>query len=103
MVCAGNGVSFLSKRIVLSLFVVCCAGMGLAFWLPTLLYPFGRDQAAFFYIAREWLLGGVPYRDMVDHKPPLIYAVYALSHLFSGGLSGALDCLRGCGSYCLVG
>jgi hypothetical protein len=95
MVCAGNGVSFLSKRIVLSLFVVCCAGMGLAFWLPTLLYPFGRDQAAFFYIAREWLLGGVPYRDMVDHKPPLIYAVYALSHLFSGGAIWGIRLLEG--------
>ncbi|HVW25194.1 MAG TPA: hypothetical protein VHC69_07460 [Polyangiaceae bacterium] len=45
--------------------------------LPSLLYPLGRDQGLFYYAAREWLLRGqVLYRDVWDHKPPVIYFVY---------------------------
>ena len=48
--------------------------------LVSLTYPFGRDQGLFFYVGREWLLrGSIPYRDVWDHKPPLIYLTHALS------------------------
>ncbi len=52
--------------------------------IPTLAYPFGRDQAIFYYIGREWLHGALPYRDAFDLKPPAIYALHSLSILLFG-------------------
>lgn len=49
------------------------------FGLPTLAYAFGRDQALFFYVGREWTVGRLPYAEAFDLKPPGIYAVYALA------------------------
>lgn len=46
--------------------------------LPTLLYPYGRDQAMFAYVGAVWREGGLPYRDAWDVKLPGIYAAYAL-------------------------
>jgi hypothetical protein len=46
--------------------------------LPTLLYPYGRDQAMFAYVGSVWRQGGLPYRDAWDVKLPGVYAVYAL-------------------------
>jgi hypothetical protein len=46
--------------------------------IPTLLYPYGRDQAMFAYVGAVWREGGLPYRDAWDVKLPAIYAVYAL-------------------------
>lgn len=37
-----------------------------------------RDEGAYAYIGSGWRSGLVPYRDSFDHKPPLVYAVYAL-------------------------
>jgi Dolichyl-phosphate-mannose-protein mannosyltransferase len=45
--------------------------------LPSLLYPFGRDQGVFTDVAQVLLRGGAPYRDVWDIKPPGIYALYA--------------------------
>src|SRR5262249_40623615 len=60
-------------------------GLGLllaaVFGLPTLFYPFGRDQALFAYVGEGWLQGFWPYADAVEHKPPAIFIVYALSSL----------------------
>jgi hypothetical protein len=51
--------------------------------LPTLGYPFGRDQAIYHYIGRWWPEGVLPYRDFVEFKPPGIFLWYRLSvHLF---------------------
>lgn len=40
-------------------------------------YP-SRDSGVFLYVAWRLLMGDVPYRDVWDHKPPLIYFVDAL-------------------------
>lgn len=45
--------------------------------LPSLLYPFGRDQGVFAYVGRVILEGGWPYRDVWELKPPGIYYTYA--------------------------
>jgi hypothetical protein len=51
-----------------------------AFGLFSIAYPFGRDQGLFFYAAREWLeRGQVLYRDVFDHKPPVIYFLHILT------------------------
>ncbi len=37
-----------------------------------------RDSGVFLYVAWRWLSGDIPYKDVWDHKPPLIYVVDAL-------------------------
>src|SRR5690348_4867189 len=44
--------------------------------LPALRLPLERDEGAYAYIANLWLHGGLPYRDVFDHKPPLLYLLY---------------------------
>jgi hypothetical protein len=51
----------------------------LAYGWPSVAYRFGRDQALFFYIGREWLHGSVPYRDTFDLKPPGVYLLHSIS------------------------
>ncbi len=63
-------------------------GIALAavFALPSLAFRFGRDQAIFHYIGREWWRHGtLPYRDAFDLKPPAIYVVHALTYGTLGG------------------
>lgn len=43
---------------------------------PILSLPLERDEGAYAYIAARWLHGSLPYRDMFDHKPPLLYLLY---------------------------
>lgn len=57
----------------------------LALGLPSLLYPFGRDQGLYYYVAREWVLRGqIPYRDVLDHKTPGIYILHAVAVMLFG-------------------
>lgn len=37
-----------------------------------------RDSGVFLYVGWRWLNGDIPYKDVWDHKPPLIYVVDAL-------------------------
>jgi len=52
-------------------------------------FPIGKapqeDAGVFMYAAQRLLDGGLPYRDVWDHKPPLIYVLDALGLLLSGG------------------
>lgn len=52
---------------------------------PSLVYPFGIDQALFDLVGSEWLLGKWPYAAVFDNKPPGIFVSYLLAHLVSGG------------------
>ena len=55
------------------------------FGAVSLTYPFGRDQALYGYVAREWVQrGAIPYRDVYDHKTPGIYLVHAITVLLFG-------------------
>ena len=54
------------------------------FAAPSLTYPLSRDQALYWYVGRRWLAGAVPYRDMVEHKTPLVYAVHAVCIALTG-------------------
>lgn len=45
-------------------------------------FPFpDRDQGVYTYVAEHLLRGQIPYRDLWDHKGPLIYLIYALGLL----------------------
>ena len=59
--------------------------IGTVLGLPTLLYPFGRDQGLYYYVAREWVTrGSIPYKDVLDHKTPGIYILHAISIVLFG-------------------
>jgi hypothetical protein len=62
----------------------------LLFGGASLAYPFGRDQGLYYYVGREWLHGAIPYRDVLDHKTPGIYAIHALSILAFGEHTAAI-------------
>ena len=61
--------------------------LGLAWWLREPLHglPLERDEGAYATIAVRWLAGDALYRDLFDHKPPLVYAVFALAQRLPGG------------------
>jgi 4-amino-4-deoxy-L-arabinose transferase-like glycosyltransferase len=53
-------------------------------YLPSMGSPFERDEGVYATIAQGLLKGQMPYRDLFDNKPPLVYAWYALSFLLFG-------------------
>jgi hypothetical protein len=65
--------------------VVGAAAVVLAPNLPGGRVP-SEDAGVFFYGARTLLEGGVPYRDVWDHKPPLVYAIDAVGLVMAGPL-----------------
>lgn len=44
------------------------------------------DEASYYVSALEWLRGGHLYLDVADHKPPLVFAYYALTVWLPGGM-----------------
>jgi hypothetical protein len=54
--------------------------------LPTRRVP-SEDAGVFFYVANTLLAGGLPYRDVWDHKPPAVYVIDAVG-LAAGGALG---------------
>ena len=51
--------------------------------------PLERDEGLFGYVGQVLLDGGMPYTDAIDHKPPMVYVIYALALLlFSPTASG---------------
>jgi 4-amino-4-deoxy-L-arabinose transferase-like glycosyltransferase len=64
--------------------------LGLLCLIPILLYlpflgtPFERDEGVYATIAQGILDGKVPYRDLFDNKPPLVYLWYVLSFSLFG-------------------
>ena len=52
--------------------------------LPALLYPRAiDDEAVYAVVAKVMLAGGMPYRDAIERKPPLLFGVYwAIFRLF---------------------
>ena len=53
-------------------------------------YPYGRDQASFAYIAREWGMGNVPYKAAFEIKPPSIYLTYLVAFRIFGDTPWAI-------------
>jgi 4-amino-4-deoxy-L-arabinose transferase-like glycosyltransferase len=64
-----------------------CAGLRIV----SLVRPcLSDDEATYCVVAREMLRGRVLYRDVVDHKPPLIYVTYAAAQAVGGAVNGML-------------
>jgi 4-amino-4-deoxy-L-arabinose transferase-like glycosyltransferase len=60
------------------------ASLPLLLYLPALDNPFERDEGVYATIAQGLLDGLVPYRDLFDNKPPLVYVWYALGFVLFG-------------------
>lgn len=60
------------------------AGIVLIMSIPIGEIP-GRDSGVFLYIGEQILDGKIPYRDMWDHKGPLLYYINALGLLIGQG------------------
>ncbi|MFH1347331.1 MAG: glycosyltransferase family 39 protein [Candidatus Margulisiibacteriota bacterium] len=72
--------------VVIILLLILLLQVGLR--LPFLHVPLDRDEGAYGYMAQRILAGEVPYRDAFDHKPPLVYFIYAsLVKLFGNSIS----------------
>lgn len=55
--------------------------------IPRLLFldvPFDRDEGVYAHVASVIGQGGLPYLNVFDHKPPLIFYLYRLSFLLFG-------------------
>src|SRR5215217_3798726 len=65
-----------AERWRLILPIVLAALIALLLRLPGLRLPLERDEGSYGLIASLWLKGALPYRDLFDHKPPLIYLLY---------------------------
>src|SRR2546422_4088719 len=66
-----------------TLLIVLCL-LPILFYLPVMVAPFERDEGVYATIAQRLLRGDVPYRDLFDNKPPIIYGWYAVSFLLLG-------------------
>jgi hypothetical protein len=53
-------------------------------FIPFVNEPLDPDAGVYATVARGLMRGEIPYRDLFDHKQPLLYAWYALSFLLFG-------------------
>jgi hypothetical protein len=76
-------------RDVLVLLVICLGLRVVGLVRPCL----SDDEATYCVVGREMLAGRLLYRDVVDHKPPLIYVTYAATQAV-GGPDGGMRLLH---------
>ncbi len=70
----------MSRPVYSLLFVLAAALLLSTFYIPAYNPLFG-DKEVYRYVSQLMLRGGVPYRDVFDHKPPLIFVLYWASLL----------------------
>ncbi|MBA3408882.1 MAG: glycosyltransferase family 39 protein [Solirubrobacterales bacterium] len=60
-----------------------CIGAAVGLRAPALGLPLDRDAAVYAVIGGSLRDGALPYRDLIDHKQPLVYPVYGLLDLIA--------------------
>lgn len=75
-----------AEVIVLAAILVLSVALRMAF----LHLPLERDEGLYAVVGTEILHGAVPYRDVIDHKPPGVHYLYALMILLGGPTPGAI-------------
>ncbi|BAJ64634.1 ArnT family glycosyltransferase [Anaerolinea thermophila] len=76
------------KKISFALVVFVLPIFTLLPYSPWVMKGLHRDSGVFLYVGQQILNGGLPYRDIWDHKPPVIYYVNALGLLFDNSRWG---------------
>lgn len=51
---------------------------------PVYSISWGHDSAVFQIIGKGWLDGYIPYRDLFDHKGPLLFLINAVGYMVGG-------------------
>lgn len=64
--------------------LICLAVLIFLFLMPLFNAPFERDQGTYATIARGWIRGALPYKDLWDNKGPLLYLWYIASFALFG-------------------
>lgn len=67
-----------------TLFLLALVLIPILLYLPFLWAPFERDEGVYATVAQGLLEGKVPYRDLFDNKPPLVYLWYAIGFALFG-------------------
>lgn len=67
-----------------TIFLFLLVSLVFLFLMPLFEAPFERDQGAYATIARGWMDGALPYRDLWDNKGPLLFLWYVLSFAWLG-------------------
>ncbi|MBL0220808.1 MAG: glycosyltransferase family 39 protein [Myxococcales bacterium] len=76
----------MSARKVTWLLLLVCVSLRIVALLRT--SALSDDEAIYAVVGREMIAGQVLYRDVVDHKPPLIYVTYATTQAIGGPRGG---------------
>src|SRR3954452_16592476 len=58
--------------------LIVCAALAVVLRWPAYGMPWDRDASVYAVTGRGLALGDLPYRDLFDHKQPLIYPVYGV-------------------------
>lgn len=74
----------LKRRLLAVLALLTLSALPVLFLAPLFDAPFERDQGVYATIARGWLDGSIPYRDLWDNKAPLLFLWYAASFQWLG-------------------
>jgi len=83
----GLGSSFgliLSRWLTLPAILVALSVLPLLLLSPLFNAPFDRDQGLYGVIARGWLHGSIPYRDLWDNKGPVLFLWYVAAFSWLG-------------------
>ncbi|MBN2057493.1 MAG: glycosyltransferase family 39 protein [Candidatus Saganbacteria bacterium] len=78
------------RRAIVLIILVLILLLQVALRWPFLSVPLERDEGAYGYVAQRILAGELPYRDAFDHKPPVIYYLYASFIYFGGNTVAAI-------------
>jgi len=79
----------MTRRWILPLGLALAFGWHLALRVHGVGLPLLSDEGEYAYAARIWSEGGLPYRDVFNQKPPMIFAVYRLCAALSSAPESA--------------
>jgi 4-amino-4-deoxy-L-arabinose transferase-like glycosyltransferase len=74
----------MAERLRSAVFLIFPAILIFLLLMPLFQAPFERDQGAYATIARGWMNGDLPYRDLWDNKGPLLFLWYVASFAWLG-------------------
>ena len=74
----------LRGRLLATLALLAVSALPILFLAPLFDAPFDRDQGGYATIARGWLDGSIPYRDLWDNKAPILFLWYAAGFAWLG-------------------
>ena len=74
----------LTERVNPAVLLIFLAILVFLFLMPFFHAPFERDQGTYATIARGWMKGALPYRDLWDNKGPLLFLWYVASFVLLG-------------------